>query len=103
MPAQAKVIPGGIFHMSDDQTPAATNAEMAQLLGSNWQEMAFAQHGNKINELLKPYNQTFSYVPEAGWMRSNDHPIHTIAVWTSRRQTVKYILSTEPPKPKKPA
>jgi hypothetical protein len=93
MSVTAKIIPQGVFHMSDDQTPEANDAEMEKFFGPDWKNMTFGDQAVKIQDALKPLNQTFEYVMEAGWMRSNNHPVHTIAVWTTRRQTVKYLLS----------
>ena len=93
MSVTAKIIPQGVFHMSDDQTPEATDAEMEKFFGPDWKNMTFGEQTAKINEALIPFKQTFEYVQEAGYMRSRTDILGTIAVWTNRYQTVKYLLS----------
>lgn len=92
--SKAKLVPEGIFHISDDQTEPASDSTMAELFGTNWADQTFGQLGERLNMLLTvELSQSLEYVKEVGWMRSNDNPTHTVAVWTSLRQSAQYLIN----------
>lgn len=99
----AKIEFVGNFSFADDPTPEATDAEMEQVFGRGWDStVTFGQMWAKAEELLKPFGQDYT-PPQAGGVQAQriiTRGNHTLSLWTTTRQVVRYALTTEPPKPK---
>lgn len=87
------LVPEGTFSFSDDQTPPASDAEMSKILGPGWRFKTYGAQVEILNEKLKPLGQKMEWIPDykhPRWFRSNNS-LHTVGVWTTIRQTVKYL------------
>ncbi len=86
------------FACTDDPTPEATDTEMAQVFGINWQQMTYGEQYARVNELLKPLGQWLEPACGAGHHRNPpcrhvEHATDAIWYWSSIRQAAKYVLS----------